>query len=101
MSMGSLVSGDAQLVKEVAGFARQRVVDLQALQEIGEGLVRCREQADTRGKLLCKPLRELAQLDEAGVGIWLKVALRQRAEPDQLRVVLTQELKVDAPDRYL
>jgi len=100
MRMGGVIAGDAQLVEEIARLARHGPLDFQAHEEFGEGLVGLGVEAHARGELLRQELRELAELDEGGVGVFLEVTLRERAEPYQLRVVCVQKVKVGPPARH-
>jgi hypothetical protein len=43
---------------------------------------------------LRKNFTELAKLDEAGIGIVLEIAFRQRTEPDELHILFAQEVEI-------
>ncbi len=88
------IAGDAQLMKEVAGFAGHNTRDLQAPQQVGMGLLSGGKQAGAGGGELGERFAELAELDKGGAGIFLEVALGQRAEAHELQVVGGEECEV-------
>lgn len=64
-----VVGGTSHLVEQVADFARDDALVLQAPQQIGLFLVWRREQTHVRRGKLRQQLGQLAQLQQAGVGI--------------------------------
>lgn len=53
-----------------------------------------REQARFRRRQLGEDFAELAELDEAGIGVILEIPFGQAPEPHELRVVRRQEAEI-------
>jgi hypothetical protein len=74
------VAGDADLVKEVGGLTRQEAFEFQPAQQVGLRFFRRSKKSCTCGGCLGEQLTELAELDEAGIGIVLKIMFGERPE---------------------
>jgi hypothetical protein len=82
------VTGATHLAEELGDLAWEYALVLKAAQQVILGLLRRLLQADLRRHELRQKLGELPQLEERGVRIIRKVALRKHAQA--LRVVLLQ-----------
>ena len=81
----------------------QGLIKQAAISQAPFDLHKCRvafvNQPDLRGDSLGEGLGELPDLNQRRVGIFKDKPLRQRSQPDQRRVVLLQEFKIDGGKR--
>lgn len=77
VGMRGPIAPDAQLMKEVRNLAGENALKLQPAQQVRLLFVRGSEESGPGGGKLCEDFTELAELDEAGIGIVLEITLRQ------------------------
>jgi len=92
--VSSLVSGDPNLMEEVCNLAGDDPVNLQAPEQIGLRFVSRCEYSSAGCNLLRQQFAELAQLDEASIGIVPKVALGKACQPHKLLIVPCKKAEV-------
>ena len=88
------VACDAELVKEVRGFTRKNAFEFQASQQIGLRFFRRSKKSCACRSRLSEQFSELPKLDEAGIGIVLKIVFRQCPEAHQLRAISFEKAKI-------
>ena len=94
--MRRLVSGLPQEMEQVQGRSWGVARPADVAQDAGEGGVDLRQQAGSGADVLGHQFGELAQFEDAGVGVGPEVVLAQRRQPVQLGVAGLQKLKVGA-----
>jgi hypothetical protein len=83
-----LVPRRAQYVEQFAHFFREAARKLESSQQIRMALVLTNVDTQAGGGKLGDKLGKLSQFDVARIGIVGKVALSERAQPEQLRLAL-------------
>jgi hypothetical protein len=99
--MAGGIAGAPYFAKELGNLARQNTLILQAAQQVVLGLLWRLIQTDLRRYELCQKLGELPQLEERGIRVIGKVALRKHAQTQELLVVLLQTGEVAGEKRWL
>lgn len=95
-AMGRGVAAAPDLVEELGDLARNQSVVTQPPQQVELGLGGGFVQADLGRDHLTQELRELAELDQRGVGILREVPLCQQPQAQELVIVLPQVGEVTA-----
>src|SRR5579863_9495734 len=92
--MGRAITGNAELVKKIAHFARHDALKFETTEKIGLlRLGRC-EHSRFCSRQLSEDFTELPELDKGGIGVVLEIPFGQTAQPHELRVVRPQEVEI-------
>ena len=95
-AMGRGVAAAPDLVEELGDLARDQAAVTQPAQQVELGLGGRFVQADLGRDHLTKELRELAELDQRGVGILREVPLCQQPQAQELVIVFPEVSEVAA-----
>ena len=94
IAVGRAISGNAELVKEVANLTRNNALELKAPEKVCLRLLGRGQQPCFGGRYLSKDLPELAELDQAGVGIVFEVTFGKAAKTYKLGIVHLKKIKI-------
>src|ERR1019366_3303413 len=92
--VGRPVAQGADVVKEIANFQRDYVIKPQAPEKIGLRFLRVPKQAGFRRDQLSQRLAVLAEFDETGNRVILKVTLSERTKTHELHIVHSKEREI-------
>ena len=87
MTVRRLISGNADLMKQIHRLGRHDSLRFQPAQKIRLRLILRGEEPYTSRNLLGEQFPELPQLDQGGVRITPKIAFCERHQPHKLAVV--------------
>ena len=93
------VAGAAEIVEEVDHLARHRALTAQAGEQLGLRFLDARIDAGPGGELLGHELPELAELHQAGDGIFGEILLGPHGGEHQPGVVARQKAEVEEGGR--
>ena len=93
-AMRSGIAKDAQAMKEVGNLGRHNPFKAEPAQQIGLRFVARLVEAGLGGDELREQFAELAKLDQACVGIVMKIAFGKGSQPHELSVVRFKEAKI-------